>query len=294
MSKATSGANDSRWTNPHIDEIDQLDKRIRDHPGRRLADRLERLKRTLEAWIGFSRGLSELLGEYENEPKVHTELMRNVGDRTKQSVLIRLLDQNIIAYTAGLGAVIDQARAVAQAQNRFIQDAYAARTKEIVENHPAAPFLWKLRNHVLHNIAAPWHFSGSFEEDGSSSCTVSLDTELLLEDKKSWNKEAKDFIRDSGDTIQLSPLIDPYLHAMVNHIGRLLPEVMQANIASVRACDELIKKRNLLLSGGVTDGSDWEERIAHLEENIRRQDRGELPTDFRTGLPIQKGKEVSD
>lgn len=274
------------WTNPDADEIEDLEKRINQHPGNRLADRLDQLKRVFEAWAGFSTSFSDLLNKCENDEEFMAELMRNTGDRAKQQWIIRSLDQVTIAYTAGLGAVIDQSRAVVQAQSKTIQDEYAKRATAITKDHPDGPFLAKLRNYVLHNVAAPWSFSGTFGE--TSTARVALDCAALLEDRKAWSSEAKNFIKASGESVHLSPLIAPYLEAMVEHIGWIFPTVVQANAKLLQDCDELIARRNLLLTGGVTDGHDWEERVAHMAENSRRVERGEPATDYRTGLPIVK------
>ncbi|MEB0003941.1 hypothetical protein QN357_13490 [Cryobacterium sp. RTC2.1] len=272
------------WTNPAADEIDQVEKSIKRHPGKRLDNRLDQLKRVFEAWADFSASFNVLLDKCEKDDDFISELIRNVGDRTKQHRIIRSLDQAAIAYTAGLGAVIDQSRAVVQAQSPAIQDEYARRASVIMKGHPGGPFLAKLRNYVLHNVAAPWTFSGTFGE--VSTGRVALDSASLLEDNKSWSRDAKDFIVANGESIQLSPLIAPYSEAMVEHIGWIFPTVAAANAKILKECDELIQTRNLLLSGGVTDGRDWELRIAHMSENIKRADRGEPHTDYRTGLPI--------
>lgn len=272
------------WTNPDAQEIEELEKRISQHPGNRLANRLDQLKRVFEAWAGFSVSFADLLSKCENDEEFMAELMRNTGDRTKQQWIIRSLDQVTIAYTAGLGAVIDQSRAVVQAQSKTIQDDYTKRAAAIMKDHPGGPFLAKLRNYVLHNVAAPWSFSGTIGE--ASTARVALDSESLLEDKKAWSSDAKSFIKASGESVHLSPLIAPYLDAMVEHIGWVFPTVVQANTKILQDCDKLIARRNLLLTGGVTDGHDWEERVAHMVENARRAERGDPQTDYRTGLPI--------
>lgn len=270
------------WTNP--DEIKDLERRIIQHPGNRLANRLDQLKRVFEAWAGFSTSFSELLDKCENDEEFMAELMRNTGDRAKQQWIIRSLDQVTIAYTAGLGAVIDQSRAAIQAQSKPIQDEYAKRAAAIMKDHPGGPFLAKLRNYVLHNVAAPWSFSGTFGE--TSTARVALDCAALLEDRKAWSSDAKNFIKASASSVHLSPLIAPYLDAMVEHIGWIFPTIVQANAKLLQDCDELIARRNLLLTGGATDGHDWEQRVAHMAENARRFDREEPQTDYRTGQPI--------
>lgn len=275
---------DLSWTHPHTSEIREMEEQINRHPGKRLMNRLDELRRVLDAWAGFSMMLSELLRVCENEEKIAVELFRNVGDQSGRQNIVRSLDQATIAYVAGLGAVIDHTRSVVNKQSEGVKSEYAGRTAALVEKHPAAPFLGKLRNYVLHNLAAPWEFSGSFGEHMTSR--VALTSEVLLEDKKSWNAEARDFIVASGKSIQLSPLLTPYMEAMVEHVGLVFPAVIRENEASLDECDALIKKRNLLLSGGATDGSDWEARMAHVAENLSRVRRGEPQTDFRTGEEI--------
>ena len=63
----------------------------------------------------------------------------------------------------------------------------------------------------------------------------------------------------------------------------------EANAMIFDECDDLIRRRNLLVSGGVTDGLDWEQRVAHMAENGKRARRGEPQTDYQTGLPIDRG-----
>lgn len=272
------------WSHPNTDEIREIEEQIKRHPGKRLANRLDELRRVVDAWAGFSMMLSELLRVCENEEKIVVELFRNVGDQSGRQNIIRSLDQATIAYVAGLGAVIDHTRSVVNRQSGSVKSEYAGRTAALVEKHPAGPFLGKLRNYVLHNLAAPWEFSGSFGEH--MTCRVALTSAVLLEDKKSWNAEAKDFIVVSGKSVQLSQLLTPYMEAMVEHVGLVFPAVIRENEASLDECDALIKKRNLLLSGGATDGSDWEARMAHVAENLRRVGREEPQTDFRTGEEI--------
>lgn len=266
------------WTNPDAAKIDALEKQINQHPGNRLMRRLDQLKRVFEAWAGFSLSFSELLEKCETDEEFMSELMRNTGDRARQQWIIRSLDQATIAYTAGLGAVIEQSRAVVRSQSQAIHDEYTARGAALTKDHPGGPFLAKLRNYVLHNVAAPWSFSSTSGE--VSTVRVALDSEALLEDRKSWTREAKTFIASCGESVHLSPTLSPYLDAMVAHIGWILPTVAMANAKLLDDCDELIRERNLLLTGGITDGHDWEDRVDHNAENSRRVERGEAPTDY--------------
>jgi hypothetical protein len=274
-------------THPELEEIRVVEEEILAHPGHRLHFRLRDLARILEAWAGFSQALSALLAACETQEKLHHELMTNVGPASGRAKIVRALDQATIAYVAGLGAVIDHARNISKGQPEALRREYDERSRKLLDSVSGAAFLGKLRNYVLHSIAAPWVFSGQFISDPpTSSAVVALDAEALLENKTAWSAEAKSFISAAGDRVQLSPLLDPYLRAMWQHIHQFIDEVTAANEALFREVDELTKRRNLLLTGGVSDGSDWEARIAHVQENIRRKSRGEPQINFETGEPF--------
>lgn len=75
---------------------------------------------------------------------------------------------------------------------------------------------------------------------------VALDSEELLEKNNAWNSAAKPYIRSNGESIHLSPLIEPHLQAMVQHIGWIFPTLIKGNLKVIEECDELISKRNML------------------------------------------------
>lgn len=275
---------DFNWTHPHAAEIKELENQINSHPGKRLTARLDELRRILDAWAGLSMMLVELLHKCEQDEKIAVELIRNVGDQSGRATIVRSLDQATIAYVAGLGAVIDHTRSVVRKQSDAVKAEYAARTEGLVAKHPAAPFLGKLRNYVLHNVAAPWEFSGSFGDP--TATRVTLNSAALLEDQNSWNADAKEFIKMAGESIRLSPLLQPYMEDMVEHVGMVFPAVARNNMGIILECDALIMKRNMLLSGGITDGLDWDHRLEQMADNFRRSERGEPQIDFRTGEPI--------
>lgn len=86
--------------------------------------------------------------------------------------------------------------------------------------------------------------------------------------------------------LRVSPLLSPYLVAMEEVTGWVLDRCWGDNAAVIDAANDLVRERNLVLSGGVSDGGDWEARIAHMSENIARAKRGEPQTDFITGKPL--------
>lgn len=284
--------NDSlSWMNPDSDEIDALDAEIDRHPAHKTYRRLADLQRVLKAWNAYSLRLSQLLTELEESEEVAAVLMRNFGDTSAQDEIVLVLDQGLIAYVAGLGAVVDHARILSEGRSKALRERYEGRTKQLLSDIPSAPFLAKLRNYVLHNVAAPWEFGGTFGEGGVFEGTqISLSVEALLENKSGWSADAKAYLRASGTKIQLSPLLEVYRKVMVEHIDTLMREVYEENEPSMETVRELARKRNLLLTGGITDGDDWEDRMAHIQENIHRKNRGEPELNYETGLPFERGE----
>ena len=103
---------------------------------------------------------------------------------------------------------------------------------------------------------------------------------------KSWSAPVRAFIASTGDQLHLSPLLRPYLAAMQELTVWLINRCWEDNTAVFDEVEDLVRKRNLLLTGGTTDGHDWEARIANMVENRARAERGEAQINFETGQPI--------
>lgn len=269
---------------PYSSEIEAVEKEIREHPGNNLGRRLKDLDRVFSAWGGFSVALSRLLKQCETHEETIVELViRNVGDTSARTAITTALDQALIAYVAGLGAVIDHARIVLKSQKPELQTEYAERLGRMTKAVPGALFLAKLRTFVLHYVVAPWEFTAQ-TEGSTTTARVFLNSRELL--RIDWPPAARDFIESAGEQLHLSPLLHSYLEEMHSLIAWLLERCWAENAAQFQQVNGLIAKRNLLLTGGVSDGRDWEARVAHMEENLRRAERGEPQTNFETGLPF--------
>jgi hypothetical protein len=269
---------------PAATDINDVDMAIDAHPGLRSARRLKDLERVFAAWAAFSIALSEILRKCETDEATIVELViRNIGDTSKQVEITNVLDQATIAYVAGIGALIDQARIVVESQNKQLQAEYAKRVTAITESVPGALFLGKLRNYVLHYVVAPWEFSAEQQGNDLSAKVMLSSTELLT--MKKWPAPVREFIASTGDQLHLSPLLPPYLSAMQELMVWLINRCWDDNTGVFDEVDNLTRKRNLLLSGGVTDGHDWAARIANMSENTARVKRGEPQIDFETGRP---------
>lgn len=266
------------------DDLSSAEEAIRQHPGTRITRRIINVHRIFDVWGAFAQPLDGLLELCETDEDSIVALTRNVGDRTAGQQLERRLDQSLLSYVAGLVAVVDQSRPIVELLSVTNQKEAARRRASVLAAHPEGLFLAKLRNYVLHYLVAPWHFLASFEADQPLRGEVSLDAEQLLE-WEGW-KGAKGYIEHAGETIRLSPLIRPHFLATAEYTSWLLDTAWADNLALIQQANGLIAKRNLVLTGSVSDGQDWAERVAHMEENCRRAERGEPQTDFRTGKPL--------
>ena len=142
-----------------------------------------------------------------------------------------------------------------------------------------AAFLARLRNYVLHYVVAPWRFRGTFGD--TTQATVLLDVSTLLE--FDWNKDARGFIESCGKSVVLSPLLSPYREATELLQSRLYERCWAEGASAIEESNQLIARRNLILSSGVTDGRDWFDRVANIQENLTRERRGEPQIDFPEG-----------
>ena len=189
----------------------------------------------------------------------------------------------MIAYVAGLGAVVEHTRNAVRNQSDRVQASHQGRVAALNAELPAAAFLVKLRNYVLHHVALPWEFRGELLQEGATA-EVLLNTPELL--RHEWAKPARDFLLTCGDQLRLGLLLRPFHDAITEVTSLALSDCWDSNPAPIDELNKLIARRNLLLTGGVTDGRDWQERMAHAQENLVRMQSGEPQVDFETGLPF--------
>lgn len=259
--------NEASSSSDNLDKLAEMDAALAAHPGSVLRRRLEDLHRVWDAWAAFSAELSALLEVCETHRPTTVELTRNVGDRTVQRRMIRALDKAVIAYAAGLGALIDQTRNVVRQQPAVWQQRYEEKRAETVGTLPAALFLAKLRNYVLHYVAAPWTFRFSYSDDVVDGL-VSLVTDDLL--RTGWPAQARVFIDANAPELHVRPLLQPLVEQELILTRWVIEQAQSEHADEFKAMEELIAERNLFLSGGTTDGRDWEERTRELQEELRR------------------------
>lgn len=267
----------------HGDRAERLaaaETELNEHAGTKLVRRLEQLARVFTAWRHFAIDLEILIAAFETQEDIAVELMQNVRESTRPALQLEL-DKALIAYLASLGALIDHTRTLVRNQPKAVHDEFAERLSKDVFALPQAAFLGKLRNYVLHYVVAPWRFSGTLGDQVTAE--VRLDSAALLE--FDWNKDSRAFIESSGETIHLSALLRPYREATEKLHSWLLERSWDEGTPLIEASNQLIARRNLILSAGVSDGRDWHERVAHIQENLDRERRGEAQTDYPQTMP---------
>lgn|SRR5699024_1533036 len=259
-----------------LEHLKSADEAINNCAGKKFSVRVSSFRRILRSWHGFAIQFLALLDYCESDEEASSELARNVGDLSVQDQLILALDQSILAYTSGLCAVVEQRRIIEQ---RYLSDVHMhesmRRNEEIKNNHPYGLFFAKLRNHLLHSLSAPWTFA-AFLDSGTGS--VGLATEPLL-NKARLDSSTKKLLREAGDKVVIHAHIRPHLEAMVDHYKWLVDTAVADQVDIIQEHDQLVERRNLILTCGRDDGRDKDAKIADIErqlaENRAREDKGE-------------------
>lgn len=261
---------------------ERLTKEIQAHAGVKADRMMQDVQRSFRTWHQRSTELRALLHHAETDEDMQVELMQNVRPQIARDRYVSDIDSALNAYLGAMGALIDVARRVSQNLPQAFQTDYAERS-QAVRDLDGVMVLRDLRNYMLHYSSAPWHFSGTFNTSGSTA-RVALDSETLAE-WKSWKADSRSYF-EAHDVVHLSQIIAPYELAMIGLFEWFSHEFYTYKQSDVDAANDLMRRANLQLTGGVTDGHDWQERIAHVQENIHRHKAGEAQINYETGLPF--------
>ena len=252
--------------------------------GRIISNHLASFRRTLTAWQGFAQSFLALLDECEHNEPLMAHTMRYARAEEPRSSVVSALDANLVAYVAGLGAVIDQTRTLMRRHgDKQVMQEFEERKMSLAQEVPSAPFIAKLRTYVLHYLSVPWAFSLHVNVDDGrqvSTFEVQLDRDQLLE-MKEWGSAARSFLEKQKPRFHITPLILAFTEAEVQVATWSHNSIMQLRTPEMDATDELIRRYNLAMTNGAHDGSDWDEFMEHVAENIRRDEAGEPQIDWR-------------
>lgn len=268
-------------------EFERLEKSLTDHPGTKADQLMADVQRTFRPWYQRSVELRALLHFGETDEDMQNELMRNVPPLDAREQYVGALDSALSAYLAAMGAVIDVARRVAGKLGNPFEEAYRKQSMP-VRAIDGVVVIRDLRNYMLHRGAAPWQFSGEITP-AARTTEVGLDSEELSEWDR-WKADSRAYL-NSHNSVHLISILTPYEEGMVALFEWFGVEFYRVVQPDLDAANDLVRLLNLHMTGGVSDGKDWPERMAHVQQNLRRSDAGLPQLDYETGLPFPEDTE---
>ncbi|WP_105036814.1 hypothetical protein [Cryobacterium aureum] len=266
----------------HRAEYERLQKMLKNHPGKKADQLMADVQRTFRPWYQRSVELRALLHHGETDENMQNELMRNIPPLDGREQYVGALDSALIAYLGAMGAVIDVARRVAKTLGNPFEESYNEQSM-LVRAIDGVTVLRDLRNYMLHYGSAPWPFSGRITPD-TRTTEVGLTSEVLAE-WKGWKADSRAYL-NSRKSVRLISVVAPYEAGMVALFEWFNIEFYRVVQPDLDAANKLVRQLNLHLTGGVTDGKDWPERMAHIQENLRRSNAGLPQFNYETGLPF--------
>lgn len=263
-------------------EYERLVSELKEHPGTKADEMMKDVQRAFATWHQRSRELHAVLHHGETDDDMQTELMQNVRPPEARDQYMRALDSALSAYLGAMGALIDVTRRISQKLPESFQSDYADRS-QAVRDVQGVVVLRDLRNYMLHYSSAPWRADANITSEGMTT-RISLDSESLAK-WSGWKADSRTYLR-ANDAVRLIEIIVPYEAAMVRLFEWFGEEFYRIKQPDLDAANDLVRRVNLHLSGGATDGHDWQKRMAHVQENLRRSRAGEPQIDYETGLPL--------
>lgn len=221
--------------------------------GSQVHDHLTNYIRTAEAWRVFATSLSTLLTKVEEDEEMGEEVANAFRSGDPRTPIVSALDTSLVAYSAGVGAVVDQTRRI---MDKWGDDALKqelqAKVRNMLDTTPGAEFVVKLRTYVLHYLAAPWRCNFRLNKQGSErslALQIQLDCAALLKMGR-WPGEAKRFIEEQGQAIHLLPVINNFSKAEWGITVWVHEVICDYRQPEIQKANDLIRELNMLLGSG--------------------------------------------
>ena len=229
-------------------EVARLDAEIDAHPGTLAREHFEELRRAWDVFDNAARNLYALLVGPNEDPDLITEIMHWKGKRGR--AYQQALDSAVQASVAGSSALIEVVRRIVRGQSDQFQLDFAARKAAMLSAGPEAGFWKGFRNYLLHRGHAPWQISTPF-----TATTIDLKvhlhaSQLLLWD--GWNTATRAWLVNQ-ETVEVAPVLFSYRAGMYDLHFWLMEHLLVVHTAEIDASNDLIRRRNLLLTGGHYD-----------------------------------------
>lgn len=249
------------------------------HPGA-LAHRAWRELARSQAIV--TANAAELLGVLRapgQNTELAFELIQNVRPRTVHDQYFMLLDQRLHNLLASVVTLVDHRRRTLDAyEGSTFESEFFERNSRLLAM-PATVFVRDFRNYLLHYGHAPMATRVSLNHAGATT-RLAVDTAALLASTYEWKSGARRLLEDSPDGLELEPTVVAYLEALDDLDRWWAGQFDALHGADVAAADDIVRRLNLTLTAGTSDGRDREMRMAHVAENSARRERGEPQISF--------------
>jgi hypothetical protein len=229
--------------------LDELQRRLNEHPGYREYMAYGELARTVNAVL--APNLDELLRTLDaprHDPTLAVELFQNMYRPDAREAYERAVTQRLHNYVAGSATLVDHTRRLMKDRTGLIADEFARRKDETLAN-PELPFIKDLRNFVLHRTHPFLAHTVRIESaDGPAVGEVELSVVDLLAWAK-WSASTRGFIETQGDSFPIRPIALRHGELMVRLHNWLHNELAKANAADLADANALQEERNAVLAG---------------------------------------------
>lgn len=231
------------------DRLDDVQRRMREHPGYREHMACEELARTVNAVL--VRNLDELLALLAQptwDQTLAVELFQNMYRPDAREAYEAAVTQRLHNYVAGAATLVDHTRRLMKRRTGAIAEEFERRKGEVIA-HPEILFIKDLRNFVLHQ-AHPFlgHTVRILDPEGPATGEIELSATNLL-GWNGWKAPARGFIKSQPESFALRPIVLRHGQLMVSLHNQLHKELTEANTADLEDANRLVVEGNAILSG---------------------------------------------
>lgn len=193
-----------------LDELFRLIVRG-EHPAVSADRRWRRLLTTWQVFEGNFAELIELVGAYEEDPRVHMRVMYEppVGDLEYRERFFDELTRRWHNYVGSAMTYLDHERVFIAQESEGFAEAVRARYAATLEVSPAVHFTRKLRNFIMHVGWPPSQATMKFTQD-SASHHILLSSERLQETRFRWSRLAREYMDSKPDEFPLTDSLSDF------------------------------------------------------------------------------------
>lgn len=228
-------------------EIQGIEAMVREHPGSTAYHQIEELSRAWATFDGAWINLFALMKAGETDEEFASGLIDWHG--VERAATLRASDSALNAFESSLSSLIDITRHTVAKQPHHLRVEYESRNAA-VRAVDGAGFLRDLRNHLMHVGHAPWVVTASITANRTTA-RILMSSDALLR-WSGWKSAGRTYI-EARENVDLSESLPVYRTAMQDLYRWLLEAIWAAHAQEIEAANDLIRQRNLVLTGGLYD-----------------------------------------